>query len=145
MNFIIFSFYFLIFISTFILKVSCFIIIPFNTYENNNRDLNQQLNITEFYHYHFYNNLFTKIEIGTPKKLLYLKVSTTFYGLMIGHLCEQNLESSYKKGDSSSFFKEPKGSITYPQYEGGYFAQDSLSFSTDLDFNNNHKITLNNN
>ena len=145
MNFIIFSFYFLIFISTFNLKVSCFIIIPFNTYENNNKGISQQFNITEFYNDNFFNNLFTKIEIGTPKKYLYLKVSTTFYGLMIGYLCEQNLESSFNKEDSSSFYKNPKGAITYPQYEGGYFAQDSLSFSTNLDFNNNNnQITLNN-
>ena len=145
MNFIIFSFYFLIFISTFNLKASCFIIIPFNTYENNNKDINQQFNITEFYNDYFFNNLFAKIEIGTPKKLLYLKVSTTFYGLMIGHLCQQKFESSYNIDNSGSFYRNSKGSITYPQYEGGYFAQDSLSFSTDLDFNNNNnKITLNN-
>ena len=64
---------------------------------------------------------------------------------MIGHLCEQNLESSYNKDDSSSFYKDSKGKITYPQYEGGYFAQDSLTFSTNLDFNcNKNQITLNN-
>ena len=56
MFFIIFSFYFLIFISTFNLKASCFIIIPFNTYENNNKDINQQFNITEFYNDYFFNN-----------------------------------------------------------------------------------------
>ena len=83
MNLFISSFYLLIFISIFNLKGSCFIIIPFSTYENNNKDINQQFNITEFYNDYFFNNLFTKIEIGTPKKLLYLKVSTTFYGLMI--------------------------------------------------------------
>ena len=65
---------------------------------------------------------------------------------MIGYICNNNLDFDllYNKNDSSSFYRKSTGKITYPKYEGGFYAQDSFSFYTSLEMNNKNQITLNN-
>lgn len=147
MNNFLFSFYFLIILLNIIQIITTYIILPFETYQINlEEDTNKELNTSIFFKNYFSNILYTSIEIGTPKKQLPLTITTNSFGLTIGYLCDNNYNketSSYNDKSSRTFYREHKSIITYQEYEGGYYVQDSFTFISDLE-NQNNKITINN-
>ena len=146
----IFTFYFLIIILNFCYpRNASFIVLPFETYQNyqnNQDDLKQELNLTEFFNNYFNNIIYTWVEIGNPKELIPIKITSDNHGLLIGYLCDNNFNSkiSSYSNKSSTFYRESTGLITFQQYEGGFYAKDSFTFFKDLEKNQNNKITINN-
>ena len=127
-------------------RYALYIFLPFETYQSNQYDLKQELNLTEFFNNYFYNIIFTWIEIGSPKELVPIKITSNSHGLLIGYLCNNNFNSeiSSYSNKSNTFYRESNGLITFQQYEGGFYAKDSFTFFTDLEKNSNKKITINN-
>ena len=142
-----FLFNFLIFIYNLSFHItSPFIVLPFKTYHSKNSFIEQELNITTFFNNFFINEIYSNIEIGNPKEVVPIKITSNSHGLEIGYLCDnifESKESSYNN-KSFTFYRESEGLITYPQYKGGYYAKDSFSFYTDLEQNNKNKKIVNN-
>lgn len=146
--FLCFSLYILIIISNIPHMISSFIVLSFNTYQFNQDISNKELNVTQFFETYFSNIIYTQIQIGSPKKALPILITTSSHGLSIGYLCNDNYNFNIKEAlydnKSTTFYKEINSFITYPKYEGGYYAKDSITFSIDLDKESKNKITINN-
>ena len=144
---LIFSFHFLIIIISFKSYIESFIVLPFTSYEYTQENKDKELNITNFFKNYFSSPIFTKAEIGTPKTTIPLSISTNSHGLVIGNLCDNNLniEKSTYNNNSLSFYRESDSKIIFSQYEGGYFAKESFSFYNQLETKEEkNKITINN-
>lgn len=142
-----FSFYFLIFLLNIIPFTINYIILPFKTYiDKPGEDPKKGINTTLFFENYFSNKIYSSIEIGNPKKVIPIEITSSSYGLIIGYLCDKNYNkdiSQYNNNSSKTFFREYDGLITFQQYEGGYYGKDSFTFLTDLKDQNN-EITINN-
>ena len=125
---------------------SSFIVLPFNTYQNHQEDSNKELNISLFFENYYSNIIYTQIEIGSPKKLVPTIITSNSHGLLVGYLCNNifDMKESLYDNKSTTFYRESNEIIIYPQYNGGYFAKDSFTFSMDFETNSNNKITINN-
>ena len=123
-----------------------YITLPFETYKNEHEYSKNELNITDFFENYFSNTIFTSIEIGNPKKLVPIILTSNSHGLLIGYLCDNNFDNknSLYNNKSSSFYRESNGLITYQQYEGGFYAKDTFTFFTDFEKNSKNKKTVNN-
>ena len=141
-----FSFYLLILIMNMPYLFTCFIVLSFNTYQYSEDSSNKELNTTLFFEHYFRNIIYTQIEIGSPKKLVPTIITSNSHGLLVGYLCNNifDMKESLYDNKSTTFYRESNGLITVPKYNGGYYAKDSFTFSTDFDNNSNKKITINN-
>ena len=141
-----FSFYLLFILLDMPYLFSSFIVLSFNTYQYNEENMNKELNTTLFFEHYFQNIIYTQIEIGSPQKLMPIIITSNSHGLTIGYLCNNifDKKESLYNNKSITFYRESNGLITFPQYNGGYYAKDSFTFSTNLDNNSNNKITINN-
>ena len=144
-----YSFYFFILIVSFNSFNLSYIVIPFNTYNIENENSNEKLNITNFFFFFFESQIYARMNIGTPKKFILIDLRMNNHGLLLGYLCNNNNlkceESKYNINKSSSFYGDINNKKIYSsQYSGSYFAQDTFSFYSDMAMNSNHEIKLNN-
>ena len=125
---------------------SSFIVLSFNTYQNIQESLNKELNTTLFFEHYFPNIIYTQIEVGSPTKLMPVIITSNSHGLSIGYLCNNIFDKSesFYNNKSKTFYRESNEFISFPKYNGGYFAKDSFTFSTNFENNSNNKITINN-
>ena len=144
-----YSFYFFIIIVSFNSFNLSYIVIPFNTYNIENENSNEKLNITKFFYNNFESQIYARMNIGTPKKFIPIDLRMNNHGLLLGYLCNNdNLkceESKYNINLSSSFYGDINNKKIYSsQYSGSYFAQDTFSFYSDMAMSSDHEIILNN-
>ena len=137
-----FSFYLLIIIVSFNSFNLSYIVIPFNTYNKDKENQNEAFNISKFYQNYFGSQIYAKMEIGTPKKFIPVKLLMNSHGLIIGYLCNSNTnnnlileESNYDTNKSSSFYADKDRKIFYSQLSAGFIGQDSFSFYSDIKIN----------
>lgn len=139
-----FSFYILIIIVNIFYPNSSFIVLSFNTYQDNQENWNKELNTTLFFEHYFPNIIYTQIEVGSPKKLMPIIITSNAYGLSIGYLCNHifDKKESLYNNNSKTFYRESNNFIKFPKYKGGYYAKDSFTFSTNFENNSNNKSTI---
>ena len=117
-----FSFYILIIIVNIFYPNSSFIVLSFNTYQDNQENWNKELNTT----------------------LMPIIITSNAYGLSIGYLCNHifDKKESLYNNNSKTFYRESNNFIKFPKYKGGYYAKDSFTFSTNFENNSNNKSTI---
>ena len=91
--------------------------------------------------------MYAEINLGTPPKYVTLDILSSYHGLLIGDLCQQDhedlshLKSSYDKSLSSTFTKfTDREAVPVAKMMGAY-ARDSFTFFTDLEQKNQTTLT----
>ena len=144
-----FQFYFLVIIVSFNSFNLSYIVIPFNSYDLEQENSNEKLNITKFFHNNFESQIYAKVNIGTPKKYIPIELRMNNHGLILGYLCNNDNfrceESKYNINISSSFYGGfDNQKIDSSLYSGSFFAQDTFSFYSDITMNSKKEIKLSN-
>ena len=106
-----FSFYLFLFVVSFNSFNISYIVIPFNTHIKEKENQNEEFNIDNFFQNYFDSQIYIKMNIGTPKKIVPIDLQMNSHGLIIGYLNNNNLkneDSTYDINKTSSFYGDTK-------------------------------------
>ena len=118
-----------------------YLLFPF-TLKNPTIELNNnKLNASDYLKYIKYNQLATKIYMGTPPKEIEIYLSMQQYEFLLGKgFCLQNSNSQYNPSSSTSYEKNSYSSYSSPLVTNGSFSKESFTFYNNLNFTNNKTI-----
>ena len=150
-----FSFYIFLIVVSFNSFNLSYIVIPFKTPNKIKENQNEEFDITKFYQNYFGSQIYAKMEIGNPKKVIQVNLLMNSHGLILGYLFSSNTntnnnnnliieESNYDINKSISFYADKDRKIFYNQISAGFIGQDSFYFYSDIKINSKNEIKLSN-
>ena len=141
-----FSFYLFLFVVSFNSFNISYIVIPFNTHIKEKENQNEEFNIDNFFQNYFDSQIYIKMNIGTPKKIVPIDLQMNSHGLIIGYLNNNNLkneDSTYDINKTSSFYGDTKSKKYYSsEYPWGYIGKDIIYSYSNINMNPKDEIKL---